>query len=150
MEIERKHTFFHSFDTVVDTTLFREETLEAIVPDACPDMLEIIETVGIVVLTGQMSDFRNPAKCGTDTLVFVQGDTDSFTASADGNSRIALSGFNGQCQGMSKICIVAALRCIGAEVFVFPSFSFQPPLDVLFQFKSGVVGTNSNCFHFLL
>ena len=51
MEIERKHTFFHSFDTVVDTTLFREETLEAIVPDACPDMLEIIETVGIVVLT---------------------------------------------------------------------------------------------------
>lgn len=38
MELERNHTFYHSFEPVVDTTLFREETTEAIVPDACPDI----------------------------------------------------------------------------------------------------------------
>lgn len=82
--------------------------------------------VGIVVLTGQMSNFRNPAKCGTDTLVFVQGDTDSFTTSADGNSRIAFSVFYCQSQRVSKVGIVTTVGCVSSEIFVFPSFGFQP------------------------
>lgn len=50
MELERNHTFYHSFEPVVDTTLFREETTEAIVPDACPDIQAILETEGAVFL----------------------------------------------------------------------------------------------------
>lgn len=53
------------------------------------------EHVGIVVLACQSGYLGLPAEGGTDALVLVQRHTDTFTASADGNSRIALSGFNG-------------------------------------------------------
>ena len=91
---------------------------------------EVLSLIHIFMLASQMSNFRTPAKCSTNTLMFVQCHADTFTTSAESNTRVTLSGFSGQCQGMSKICIVAALRCVGAEVFVFPSFSFQPPLDL--------------------
>lgn len=48
MELELSHRELRGYDTVVDTTLFSEETLESIVPDACPDILRILETDGIV------------------------------------------------------------------------------------------------------
>lgn len=48
MELELNRSDLRGYDTVVDTTLFSEETLESIVPDACPDILRILETDGIV------------------------------------------------------------------------------------------------------
>lgn len=82
--------------------------------------------VGIIVLTGQMGDFRNPAKCRTDTLVFVQRHADAFSASADGNSRIAFAFFYSQSQWMCIIGIVAAFSRVSTKILVFPSLSFQP------------------------
>ncbi len=41
----------NGYETRMDTTLLREETLEMIVPDACPDILRIAETDGKVLLT---------------------------------------------------------------------------------------------------
>ncbi len=39
MELELNRTHLAGYDTVLDTTVFQEETLETIVPDACPDIL---------------------------------------------------------------------------------------------------------------
>lgn len=48
MELELNRTELSGYDTIADTTLFSEETLECIVPDACPDILRILDTDGVV------------------------------------------------------------------------------------------------------
>ncbi len=50
MELELDRIQLYGFDAVLDTTLPREETLEMIVPDACPDILRVVETDGKVLL----------------------------------------------------------------------------------------------------
>ncbi len=50
MEFELERTQLDRFDALLDTTLHQEETLEMIVPDACPDILRIVETDGRVLL----------------------------------------------------------------------------------------------------
>jgi len=50
MEFELERTQLSGFETLLDTTLLREETLEMIVPDACPDILRVVETDGKVLL----------------------------------------------------------------------------------------------------
>lgn len=44
MELDLKGTQLSGFSLAVNTTLFSEETLENIVPDACPDILRILNT----------------------------------------------------------------------------------------------------------
>lgn len=51
MEFELNRTQMNGYDIRMDTTLLREETLEMIVPDACPDILRVAETDGKVLLT---------------------------------------------------------------------------------------------------
>ena len=48
MEFERDTII--SYDTAAETTLCQEETLESIVPDACPDISRIVSAVGKVFL----------------------------------------------------------------------------------------------------
>lgn len=50
MELELYQTQLRGYETVLDTTVFHEETLESIVPDACPDMLRILDTEGSICL----------------------------------------------------------------------------------------------------
>lgn len=50
MELELDRTQMNGYDALLDTTLLREETLEMIVPDACPDILRVVETDGKVLL----------------------------------------------------------------------------------------------------
>lgn len=50
MELELKGIRLDGYDLAVDTTLFTEETLESIVPDACPDILQILSTCGSVYI----------------------------------------------------------------------------------------------------
>lgn len=51
MELELKRDAIHCFETVADVTICQEETQEAIVPDACPDILRIVEVCGQACLT---------------------------------------------------------------------------------------------------
>lgn len=51
MEFELDRTQMSCFEALIDTTLRREETLEMIVPDACPDIQRIVETDGKVLLS---------------------------------------------------------------------------------------------------
>lgn len=50
MELELDRTQLSGFETVLDTTVNHEETMEMIVPDACPDILRICDTEGMVCL----------------------------------------------------------------------------------------------------
>lgn len=50
MEFELERTQLDGYEVLLDTTVLREETLEMIVPDACPDILRILETDGTVLL----------------------------------------------------------------------------------------------------
>ncbi len=50
MELELTRTHLACYDTLLDTTVLHEETMEMIVPDACPDILRIVDTAGTVCL----------------------------------------------------------------------------------------------------
>ena len=50
MELELERTPLDGFTAVLDTAVAQEETLESIVPDACPDLLSICDTEGVVCL----------------------------------------------------------------------------------------------------
>lgn len=50
MELALNRDHLSCYDTVLDTTVLHEETMEMIVPDACPDLLRIIDTAGTVCL----------------------------------------------------------------------------------------------------
>lgn len=50
MEFELDRTQMNGFDALLAATLRPEETLEMIVPDACPDILRVVETDGKVLL----------------------------------------------------------------------------------------------------
>lgn len=53
MELELNRDSISCFDLVLSTTVGQEETLEAIVPDACPDILRIAHTGGQIYLMGK-------------------------------------------------------------------------------------------------
>jgi len=53
MEFERDTII--GYDTVAEVTLCQEETLESIVPDACPDILRIVDVCGQATLSGKQA-----------------------------------------------------------------------------------------------
>lgn len=53
MELELKRAELHGFEELSDTMSFCEETMECIVPDACPDIRRVLDTRGTVCLTGR-------------------------------------------------------------------------------------------------
>lgn len=53
MELELNRTHLTGYETVLDTTVFQEETLETIVPDASPDILRLVDTQGKILLKGK-------------------------------------------------------------------------------------------------
>lgn len=50
MELEFERDTMIYYETVADATLCQEETLESIVPDACPDILRIVDVSGQALL----------------------------------------------------------------------------------------------------
>ena len=65
MELELKTTHLNCYDTLLDTTLFQEETLESIVPDACPDILRIVDTEALVCLKSKEAQEGRMEVAGT-------------------------------------------------------------------------------------
>ncbi|WP_251316980.1 DUF3794 and LysM peptidoglycan-binding domain-containing protein [Flintibacter muris] len=53
MEFERDTII--NYDTVAEVTLCQEETLESIVPDACPDILRIVDVCGQATISGKQA-----------------------------------------------------------------------------------------------
>ncbi len=65
MELELDRTQLSGFETVLDTTLLHEETIEMIVPDACPDILRIVDTEGTVCLRAKEAQEGRAEVSGT-------------------------------------------------------------------------------------
>lgn len=53
MDFELQHNLVNCYESVLDTTICQEETQEAIVPDACPDILRILDARAYACLTGK-------------------------------------------------------------------------------------------------
>lgn len=51
LNLEREH--INCYEMVLDTTICQEETMESIVPDACPDIARIVDAGGQICLTGK-------------------------------------------------------------------------------------------------
>ncbi len=73
MELELTRTQLACYDTVLDTTVYHEETMEMIVPDACPDILRVVSTEGIVCLKSKeakdgRAEITGTARC---TVLYV-------------------------------------------------------------------------------
>lgn len=55
MELEFDRDTIICYETVADVTVCQEETLESIVPDACPDILRIVDVCGQATLSGKQA-----------------------------------------------------------------------------------------------
>ena len=55
MELEFDRDTMTCYETVAEVTLCQEETLESIVPDACPDILRIVDVCGQATLSGKQA-----------------------------------------------------------------------------------------------
>ena len=71
MELELERTEWNGYDTVLDATVCREETLEAIVPDACPDILRVCDVEGTAYLAGKEAQEGRVELSGTVRAVLL-------------------------------------------------------------------------------
>ena len=71
MKLELNRTHLNGYETVLDTTVFREETLETIVPDANPDILRLIDTQGKVFLKSKEAMDGRVTLTGTARLTVL-------------------------------------------------------------------------------
>ena len=86
MELELERIQLNGCRPVLDATVCHEETLEMIVPDACPDILRICDTEGTACLGGKEAQDGRVALSGTvRTAVLYQPD------GAEGTRRMEVS-----------------------------------------------------------
>ncbi len=96
MELELKTNHLSCYNTVLDTTLFQEETLESIVPDACPDILRIVDAEAMVCLKNKEATEGRAEVSGTVrcAILYVPDGAEGvrrmtvslpFTAASDGS-----------------------------------------------------------------
>lgn len=71
MELEFDRDVIHCWEIVADGTLCQEETLETIVPDACPDILRIVAVCGQAALNGKQAREGTAAVSGSVRAVLL-------------------------------------------------------------------------------
>ena len=71
MKLELNRTHLTGYETVLDTTVFHEETLETIVPDANPDILRLIDTQGKILLKSKEATDGRVTLTGTARLTVL-------------------------------------------------------------------------------
>lgn len=71
MKLELNRTHLNGYETVLETTVFREETLETIVPDANPDILRLVDTQGKAFLKSKEVMDGRVALTGTARLTVL-------------------------------------------------------------------------------
>ena len=53
MELKLEWEHINGYEMLLDAGIYQEETLETIVPDACPDILRIVDAGGQICLSGK-------------------------------------------------------------------------------------------------
>ena len=78
MELEFDRDVIQGYDVLADGTVCQEETLESIVPDACPDILRIVAVCGQAALNGKRAKDELAEASGTvRAVVLYQPETGS-------------------------------------------------------------------------
>ena len=114
MELELEKTQMSGFDEVLDTTVFREETMEMIVPDACPDILRIVETEGTACLrTREVGDGRVEVSGAVEAAVLYLPDGETGMRHLEVNIPFACTVESGEVG--ASCAVVAAVRVRGAD-----------------------------------
>lgn len=117
MELELKRTEQPCYARILDTTIRREETLEVIVPDACPDILRVLNTEGRPCL-GQREVGEGEARLsGTVRMtVLYQPDGTDGLWSLEAEIPVQCTAEHGELTGD---CVIRALpRIVEAETRV--------------------------------
>ena len=102
--------------------------------------------IGIVVLTDEMGNLRNPAETCTDGLVLVEGHVDALTGATNGDAWEYLALLDTLSQCVAEVGVVAGVLGVGAVVLILIAFFLEVLLDELFQGKACVVGCYTNYF----
>lgn len=117
MELELEQTKLSGYKTVLSTTVFQEETMEMIVPDAYPDILRIVDTEGQVELGERNAMDGRAGFSGTVRAAMLY-----LPDGEDGMRRLEISiPFSGGADGtgITGACSVVVLpRVEGAETRV--------------------------------
>ena len=81
MELEFERDTIVCYETLTEVTLCQEETLESIVPDACPDILRIVDVCGQATLSSKaakegmavVTGMCRAAPYGGGTSIYLSG-----------------------------------------------------------------------------
>lgn len=117
MEIELTRTQLACYDTVLDTTVLHEETMEMIVSDACPDILRIVDTMGTVCLKSKEAMEGRAEVTGTvRCAILYLPDGERGVRRIEANIPFSCTA---DCAGISPACtIVAVPRILCADTRV--------------------------------
>ena len=95
-----------------------------------------------------LGNFGYPHEGGAYVLMFVERHGYAFAAAADSDAAFHFARFHTLSEGVGKVGIVAAFSGVSAVVLVSNALFFEVLLDVLLEFKAGVVaGKSYHCFH---
>ena len=100
--------------------------------------------IGIVVAAGHLCGEGITAQGTADPMHFICGDGHADACGADHDALFALAGGHRLCCGAGEVGVVAALLATGTEILYFVARGGQIGLDVLFQSKSAVIGSDGD------
>ncbi len=81
--------------------------------------------IGIVVLTDEMGDLRDPAETGTDGLVLVERHVDALAGTTDSDAGEDLAVLDALSQSMAEVAVVAGVLGIGAIILIGIALLFE-------------------------
>ena len=100
--------------------------------------------IGIVVLSGQGSQFFSPTQSGPDALMFIGRHGYAVAAAAHNDPQIGISSLYAERHRMYKIGVINRILGMGAKIQHFHSERLQQQNDGSFVGKAGVIATDGN------
>lgn len=144
MELELNRTHLTGYDTVLDTTVFQEETLETIVPDACPDILRLVDTQGKILLKSKTALDGRVTLTGTARLtVLYLPDSGTGPRSLEVNIPFSISTEE---KNVRNGCFVTAMpRVAGAETRTINPRKIMTRVEIAVCLKVFTASTIAPC-----
>lgn len=144
MEIELTRTQLACYDTVLDTTVLHEETMEMIVSDACPDILRIVDTAGTVCLKSKEAmEGRAEVTGAVRCAILYLPDGEKGVRRIEANIPFSCTA---DCAGISPACsVVAVPRVLCADTRVLNPRKVLVRVNLAVDFRVFCPATASLC-----
>lgn len=144
MKLELNRTHLTGYETVLDTTVFREETLETIVPDANPDILRLVDTQGKVFLKSKEAMDGRVTLTGTARLTVLY-QPDGGTGPCRLEVGIPFS-VTAEDRRLTSGCMITAVpRVSGADTRTINPRKVLTRVEVALHIKAFCTGTTVLC-----